>query len=138
MKQVIIHQNGDGVAVIHPAPGLSAQDCVKDVPEGVAYQIVDAATLPSDRYFRRAWKVGNGSVDVDIEGAKEVQRDHWRKLREPKLAALDIEFMKAVEDASPARRSAIKAQKDALRDVTETPLPDDLEAIRNTIPDILL
>jgi hypothetical protein len=138
MKKAIIYQTADGIAVIHPAEGVAAEDCIKDVPEGAAHKIIDASELPADRYFRRAWKFADSGVQVDIETAKEVQRDKWRAMRAPKLAALDTDVMKAVERGDAKRRNALADQKQALRDVTETELPNDLDAIRNTIPEILM
>lgn len=55
----IIHPTADGgVAVIVPAPGCGLtieQIAAKDVPAGIAFQIVDVADVPSDRTFRAAW-----------------------------------------------------------------------------------
>ena len=48
-----------GVAVIVPAEecGLTIEAiAAKDVPQGVPFQIVDAADIPSDRTFRNAWE----------------------------------------------------------------------------------
>lgn len=139
MKQVITHPYLDGVAVTTPAPGVPIEDVLKkDIPEGVSRSVINAEDLP-DRYFRNAWEYdGPKGVKVNVGKAKEVQRNKWRKMREAKFAALDIEFMQAVEDSSPARRNEIKSRKQALRDVTLTELPDDLEGIKNTIPEILL
>lgn len=59
MNQRIIYSTPDGgVAVIVPAPdcGMTIQQiAAKDVPMGRAYQIVDAADIPTDRTFRNAW-----------------------------------------------------------------------------------
>lgn len=61
MEQRIIYQNDDGgVSVIIPAPdcGLTvAEIAAKDVPTGKPYRIVDAATIPTDRATRAAWRV---------------------------------------------------------------------------------
>lgn len=138
MKKVIIYQTDSGLAVIHPSDGVAVEDCIKDMPEGVAHQIIDADKLPADRYFRRAWKMGAEGVELDKESAKEVQRDVWRRMRAPKLAALDTEVIKAIERGDAKKRTALADQKQALRDVTAIDLPDDIEAIRNTIPEILL
>lgn len=139
MSKVIIYTEQDGnVCVIHPAEGRPIEESLRFVPEGCPHQIVDKEVLPADRYFRAAWRSAPGGVDIDIEAAKECQRNVWRKLREPKLKALDLEVMKAVERGDAKKRGAVADQKDALRDVTKLPLPDDLAAIRNTIPEILL
>ena len=55
----IIYPNGEGgVAIIVPSDncGLTAEEiAAKDVPDGVAYQIIDVADVSSDRSFRDAW-----------------------------------------------------------------------------------
>ena len=138
MKAIIYQTEDGGCAVIHPAPGVALEKVLAaDVPPGVQRAIVNASDLPPDRYFRPAWKVRNGKVEIDVECAKECQRNVWRKLRTPKLAALDIEVMKAMETGNAARRKELSALKESLRDVTATPLPDDLEGIRNAMPDVL-
>lgn len=139
MKQVIIYQTEDGVAVVHPSGRIPIEEvAAKDVPEGVSFTIIDADSLP-DRYFREAWRFdGPTGVKVNMNAAKDVQRNRWRRLRAPKLAALDVDFMQALEETGTAKKNEIKAKKQALRDVTLTELPDDLEAIKNTIPEILL
>ena len=57
-KRIIYPTDDGGVAVIVPAPncGLTIEQIAeKDVPTGVAYQIVDVTDVPSDRTFRNAW-----------------------------------------------------------------------------------
>jgi hypothetical protein len=54
MNQRIIYKTPDGgVAVIIPADTIEA--CMKDIPEGAEYAIVDLSDIPSDRTFRGAW-----------------------------------------------------------------------------------
>jgi hypothetical protein len=58
MNERIIYPTDDGVAIIVPAPecGLTIEEiAAKDVPAGVAYQIVDVSDIPTDRTFRGAW-----------------------------------------------------------------------------------
>ena len=55
MTQRIIYKTPDGgVAVIIPADTIEA--CMKDIPEGAEYAIVDVTDIPSDRTFRNAWE----------------------------------------------------------------------------------
>ena len=54
MKRIIYKTEDGGVAVIVPADTIEA--CMKDIPEGVEYEIVDTDTIPSDRTFRGAWQ----------------------------------------------------------------------------------
>jgi hypothetical protein len=54
MKRIIYKQEDGGVAVIVPADTIEA--CMKDIPEGAVYEIVDTADIPTDRTFRNAWE----------------------------------------------------------------------------------
>lgn len=65
------------------------------------------------------------SISINIPKAKEIQKDRWRALRTPLLAALDVQFMQALETGDATAQAAIVAQKEALRDVTDTPFPSD-------------
>ncbi len=53
-------------------------------------------------------------IKTDMAKAKEIHKKNIREAREPKLAALDIEFQRALETSSDT--SAIVAKKNALRD----------------------
>ncbi len=53
-------------------------------------------------------------IKTDMAKAKEIHKKNIREAREPKLAALDIEFQRALETS--ADTSAIVAKKNALRD----------------------
>ena len=55
MTQRIIYKTPDGgVAVIIPADTIEA--CMKDIPEGAEFSIVEDTDIPSDRTFRNAWE----------------------------------------------------------------------------------
>ena len=58
INQRILYPTPDGgVAIVVPTGELSIQEvAAKDVPEGVAYTIVDASEIPEDRTFRAAWE----------------------------------------------------------------------------------
>ena len=53
-------------------------------------------------------------IKIDMTRAKEIHKTNIRAAREPKLAALDIEFQKALETSSDT--VAIVSKKQALRD----------------------
>ena len=48
--------NGANVAVIVPAPNVTAEFCLKDVPVGAKYKVCTTDDVPSDRTFRNAWE----------------------------------------------------------------------------------
>jgi len=54
---LITEDNGATIGVIVPAPNMTAEFCIKDVPVGAKYKLVDTADVPSDRTFRNAWEV---------------------------------------------------------------------------------
>jgi len=72
------------------------------------------ATVPSDRNFRGAWVLNGSVISEDLNKAKEIFADKIREARTPLLAALDTDYMKALEQG--ADTAAIVASKQALRD----------------------
>jgi hypothetical protein len=54
MKRIIYKTENGGVAVIIPTDTIEA--CMKDIPEGAEYEIVNTEDVPSDRTFRGAWQ----------------------------------------------------------------------------------
>ena len=77
------------------------------------------------------------SIRINIDKAKAIKLDQFRAERAPKLAALDLAFMRAVEQGDTAKQASIAAEKQALRDITKQPLPDDVAALKDFKPDIL-
>jgi len=72
------------------------------------------ATVPSDRNFRGAWVLNGSVISEDLNKAKEIFADKIREARTPLLAALDTDYMRALEQG--ADTAAIVASKQALRD----------------------
>ena len=74
-------------------------------------------------------------ITVNMTKAVEIKKDMIRAERDPKLAALDVEFMRAVESGDTAAQATISAQKQALRDATDDPAitaattPEELKAV---------
>ena len=122
------------VAIVIPTGDVNG--AIKDVPAGVEYKIVESVDIDND-YFNAYEFDAELGAKVNIEKAKAIHLDKFRAARAPKLEKLDIEFMKAVESNDEAKKSAIIADKIALRDVTLTELPDDLAGIKATWPEIL-
>lgn len=79
----------------------------------------EAASLavPTDRTFRGAWQFNGDAVEVDMTAAKVIHKDNLRAERAPRLADLDVAYMKALEAGTGA--DAIAAQKTTLRDITD-------------------
>jgi len=77
------------------------------------------------------------SISINIDKAKAIKLDQLRAERAPKLAALDLAFMRAVERGDLLAQASIAADKQALRDVTKVTLPDDVASLKDFKPDIL-
>ena len=113
MSKIIYTQSNGIIAVIHPISG-NANDAIKDVPDGVAYEIVEDSVIPTDRTFRDAWIQDSKTIKTDMAKAKEVHKTKIREARTSKLAELDIEFQKALETG--ASTTDIVSKKQTLRD----------------------
>ena len=77
------------------------------------------------------------SIRINIDKAKAIKLDQFRAERAPKLAALDVAFVRALEQGDTVAQSRIAAEKQALRDVTKVALPDDVASLKDFQPDIL-
>ena len=104
--------------------------------EVVSYREIKKAEKPENYDFRFAWKdTGNGIVE-DIEVCRKLTRDRLRKEREPLLADLDIEALRAIEGGDKGKQADVSREKQRLRDITAMPeidaakTPGDLRAIR--------
>ena len=72
-------------------------------------------------------------IKVNMDKAREIKKDMIRAERAPKLAALDVAYMKALEQGHVT--TTIAAEKQALRDATDDPAitaaatPEELKAV---------
>jgi hypothetical protein len=107
----------------------------KSVPENVPYTVVE--NLQLDPEFLDCYEYRDGQAVINYEWAKEIQKNKWRQLRKPILEKLDVEFMKALETGNNNKVQEIGSQKQELRDVTKTLLIDNLDDIKNAMPNIL-
>lgn len=73
-------------------------------------------------------------IIVNMQKAVEIKKDMIRAERQPLLAALDIEMMRAIEAGDAKKQAEISAKKQALRDATKDPVilnaatPEELKA----------
>lgn len=138
MKKIIYTRPDGGLSVVHPVINTlpvaediteeqALQRAIDKLPldeltgEVVAHQIVDESAIPTDRTFRNAWVAAAGAVTHDMAKAREIQKNTLRALRAPKLEALDVAYMRALEVGNTAAAAAIVVRKQALRDVTADP-----------------
>lgn len=79
-------------------------------------------------------------ININMEKARLIHKQSLRSIRNSKLEALDIEFMKAVELGDAKMQADIAIKKQALRDATSDPIIEAAqtpEELKSAIPEIL-
>jgi len=114
-------------------PTESVELALKDVPEGVAYEIVSEADIPSDRYFRNAWVMGDCCIDHDIDKCKQIGHDKRRAARAEEFKPHDEVIMKQIPgadaEAAEAARAAIRTKYEQVQTAIDAATtPDEIKA----------
>ena len=109
--RIVFQNDSGGVSVIVPTG--SVELALKDVPPGVPYEIVDAADIPSDRFFRNAWVADGAAVAVDLGKAKDIGHDIRRQQRAEEFQPFDEIIAKQIPGADAI---AAEAARVAIRD----------------------
>lgn len=136
MKFIIYPQLNNKLALVIPAVNSSIEDLVKTVvPFQTPYKIIDNLSIDND--FFDAYDYSDEGPVINVDRAKEIQLNKFRFARKPLLEKLDVLYMKALEINDTTSIESIVKQKQDLRNVTNTFLPNDLEGIKNTWPSIL-
>ena len=141
----IAYKDVDGnVSVVCPTPefinngGTMAQFLERSLPDGVIFEELHKDDIPTDRYFRNAWKLDAG-ISVDRPKAEKIHMDKLRKVRDDRLKVEDIEYQKALEMRDDAKMNAVANRKKKLRDMpTDTDLSSlSLDELKAFVPDVL-
>jgi hypothetical protein len=133
MNRIIYPTPEGGVAVIIPTGELPIEEvAAKDVPEGVPYEIVSADAIPSDRYFRNAWVMGDCCVEHDLDKCKEIGHDIRRQQRAEEFKPYDEVIAKQIPGADAVAaedaRQQIRDKYALIQDVIEgASTPDDIK-----------
>lgn len=121
----VIKRADGGVSYTALRPGVEPKEALAQWTEGkpAAWLPATIEPLPTgwlmpDRTFRDA--VGHDHK-VRMPLAREIHKERLRKLREPIMARLDVEYMRADEAGDTAAKLVIAAKKKLLRDVTADP-----------------
>ena len=118
------------------APNPQGKFLAELPPSATSVRLMDDHEIPADRTFRNAWKA---DFSIDMLKALSIAQAVVRDARAPKLAALDAEFMRAVEAGDQAKQAQIAAQKQRLRDatadtrLTNAQTPDALKAAMQAV-----
>ena len=144
MKYLIKNKDGS-VSIMNTVGGATPEECLakwhpSEKIKVESHRAVNDSEIPDDRYFRDAWSHKLDKIEVDMPKAMDIHLGRLREMRKPKLEALDIESMRAIEEDDKDKQRQIAADKKALRDVTIS--PDVLNAstpeeLKNAVPSIL-
>jgi hypothetical protein len=147
MPYYMIKRTDGGVIIMQTIPPATPEECIAKWPpdqQAIVQAIypLDPSKVPTDRYFRNAWKPNNKNdgVEVHMPKARDIHRDVLRGMRKPKLQDADVEYIKADEKDDTPRRYAIRDYKQRLRDVPQDPAIDAAqtpEALKAVIPPAL-
>lgn len=116
LRIIYTRPNDGGVSIVVPVNGVSIEQAALIVPEGVTYEIVDVAKIPSDRLFRNSWVKVTGKVDIDLVKAKGIGHEIRRNERAKDFAPLDIEAtIPSMAQAAESKRQVIRDKYDAMQ-----------------------
>ena len=85
----IIHPLTDGVAITTPTGEVPIEQVAAQVAPDGLYAIVTADQIPADTTFRGAWVYADGSIEIDLDKAKEITHNLRRAMRAEEFAPLD-------------------------------------------------
>jgi hypothetical protein len=137
-SRIIYANESGGVSVIVPTG--SVELALKDVPPGVPYEIVSAADIPSDRYFRDAWVIGmDGCVEHDLDQCKSIGHDKRRAARTEAFAPFDKIIAKQIPgldatEAEASRQEIRDRYADVQLAIDAAADPDEIKAALEVTP----
>lgn len=153
-KIMYTRANDGGVSILTPTAKENIERDLGVSLSDIEYENIIRSSIPADaltpvdieediipkeeEMFYKAWKQNNDKIDIDLNIAKDIQLDRMRKERDPLLAALDVEYVKADEQEDVTRKDEIKTEKQRLRDITEplkAMVPESLDDIKNAYPE---
>jgi hypothetical protein len=114
MNRIIYATSEGTVAVVIPTGELPIEEVAKkDVPAGIPYEIVSVDDIPSDRFFRNAWKANGKRIEVDLPKAKTIAHDIRRQKREEEFKPHDDLIIKQIPGTD---IPAVEAKRQKIRD----------------------
>jgi len=99
-----------GVDFIVPSLGVSVEEAIKNVPDGLDCEVVGVVDIPTDRTFRNGWERNGRTIDHNINKCKAIAHDCRRAARAAEFAPLDIEV------TIPAKAAQAETARQAIRE----------------------
>jgi hypothetical protein len=138
MKIIAYKQDNGSLGIVSLFQGDDVDAFFKKIGISTSvYRLLNGTEQIDSEFFDAHEITDNKEIVVNISKAKEIKKNKWRAMRIPLLQQLDVEYIRAVERADTAAQQEIAAKKQQLRDVTLIELPDSLEDIKATLPEVL-
>jgi hypothetical protein len=123
--KAIIHNNSKGdFTITYPITncGLSADEIIKQIsPLDNKYTIINQEEIPEDNTYSDCWIYDseNEKIDINVEKAKERQKNNIRSIRNKLLVEEDVIFLKSLESGDTLGQNESSSRKQILRDLPE-------------------
>lgn len=132
MKVIVFRQDSGRISIAYPCGNCTTEHILKhNLPANVEHRICEVDSLPKNKSFYDSWTFNNTAepcpITIDVGAAHEIQKNKWRKARNPILESLDVQWMRAMEAGNTNLVNQLSLKKQTLRDVTLTPLPTRLQ-----------
>jgi hypothetical protein len=95
----------------------------------LAWRIVKAEDVPTDRTYRNALRDDGAKLAHDVEVAKGLHREQLRHARAARFTELDGQWMAATGQGKKAEADAVEAERQRLRDLPDDPAIDAAKTI---------
>ena len=131
MSKRIIYETVDGVVVLIPSPNtkLTLEEIqAKDVPAGIASDIVDVSVIPTDRTFRGAWEKNGKSVGVSMSKARAIHSKSIGKAAKVKLDKAKDDMLTQTNKSRKARKQGDTIKEQEAEDILDS-LADEMERL---------
>jgi hypothetical protein len=124
MKRIIYNNENGGISIVVPSKDALAfmtidQIAIKDVPEGLVYEIVETSAISSDRTFRGAWELDGKIIQVNNVKATDIAKNKLRSWREPEFVKNDVTIQNALADDDAVSKESAISRRTFLRDLPE-------------------
>ena len=136
---VILYTQNDYLNIVIPLDDIEIV-MKKDIPPNVKPKLINASILPKDMTFRDAWVFKETYIDIDIEKARDVWRNHIRIARELAFEENDKLLRDAILENDDEKRKRGLSIRDALRNATRLPEIDSAQTVdelRRIWPEVL-
>lgn len=151
--RVVYTDHRGQLCVIHPAPDFKQDGEFevqaanrlgnKDVPTGLPWRVIVAASLPASRRWRNAWEDTGASIQVSFVKAVQIRKRELEQMCEEVLAELSSMIEEAADDGDSVKELQLRTSRRNARAMQGPALDAELatvvslEQLDSFVPDAL-